>query len=221
MQNTSIRSCLEWCVNELYRRRPSAELILKLDFGSLNSLYMEHLAICAQLWQNWRRQDLSPSNSKAISWADQAEVTMGVSPTELLATISVMILNIAHIEIFLGQLPKREPLLSRALTGAESLLKCQDWELANYFITAHCYLNTVTHVESTPGGYAHRQGSYHTPFGSLFRSQAYNYACDRGSKVDTFWKLCQQLQYGPFLHAGFIGISSGISSFRAVVARVE
>jgi hypothetical protein len=83
MRNGSVRCCLHWCISAL--ESVTGLGVPRMDLrGQLRSKRLANfLMIFGNLWRFWQLRKTHP---EVKVWADQAEQTMGISPSDLLGT---------------------------------------------------------------------------------------------------------------------------------------
>lgn len=144
--NTSVRSCLKWCLSELHSDLGTTGLWMNLQQRGIKRGREEVLALFCELWQRWRRKS-STDGSASTEWANQVEESMGISFAELLVITCLMMLNACPRTFSLGEafLPKvvfYQRVALQALQGANIISDMSDRELAHAFLKAYSTLNT-------------------------------------------------------------------------------
>jgi hypothetical protein len=97
MRNTSVRSCLQWCVEELSREYKISGPWMNLGQPGMVPRGLETvLGLFCDLWQRWQRSAAkSKSLTSSLQWTRYVEQSMGISPAELLSVTCLMMLNAA------------------------------------------------------------------------------------------------------------------------------
>lgn len=147
---SSIRSCLAWC--ELQLKQSSLDLEdsstwasslalwswPKFSFGSL-ARHCDALNLFFDLWKSWRRQcgstSCSPVEGRLLFWAEGTSDE--ISPSEILATASLMILDACQVHV-VDLFDDEQSVLQRALRGAGVLSQESDFDVARAFIKSYC-----------------------------------------------------------------------------------
>ncbi|KAF4626226.1 hypothetical protein G7Y89_g11937 [Cudoniella acicularis] len=160
LNNPCIRSCIRWCTKEIEgtasEPRPWKTLIKKCEqhrwaqgtgLQLLVTLRMTEnqillaliFALELYLWQRWQTLRSDPAEQDDLLWAHQAENLMGISASELLGTVSNLIICESHRE----KSKLNRGLLARARTGASRLSKLSDQKIGVNFL---CVFSKVAHL---------------------------------------------------------------------------
>jgi len=159
LNNPCIRSCIRWCTKEIEGTASEPRLwktlikkcgqnswALGTGFQTLMTLTMTdqqiHLALLfaldLYLWQRWQALRSDPAQQDDLLWAHQAEDLMGISASELLGTVTSLILY----ESYSKKSKFNRGLLARARIGTSRLSKLSDQKIGVKFLqsfsrTAH------------------------------------------------------------------------------------
>jgi hypothetical protein len=148
LQNPCLRSCMEWCTNELkrsttelrawksllpgWKQLPGSQYILRGSAKTINSNAIHHLkwiSLYCYLWKRWQILGSQFPIQHELLWAEQSEIRMGIPAAELLANICVLVLY--DVQTHYEDSPRR--LALPASICAIRLSRLPDEELANKF----------------------------------------------------------------------------------------
>lgn len=139
---TCLRACLQWCAEKLVEE-PSAQKILKdipCDLDETVDGYREDLEAFTNLWFKWLTGK-STGDESSSTWDRTAEAELGISATELLATITWIITG----ECIDGVATDAT---IHAYQAAERLASMDDSSLLNLFLNRFLCTNNL--VQTTP-----------------------------------------------------------------------
>jgi hypothetical protein len=145
MRNTSVRSCLQWCVEELRQDHRISGSWMNLRQQGIYRGLETVLGLFCNLWQRWQRSAAKLKSSAAsMQWTRHVEQVMGISPAELLSITCLMMLNacstledILHLNFVFDH-----NLGLRALLGGQKIAAVPDEDLAHAFLEAYSTLNS-------------------------------------------------------------------------------
>lgn len=159
MQNKSVRDCLEWCIWKLENFSPSGwHEPWTMSFPGANFIDLFY-----NLWPGWRQRMMHTFSPRDLSQAGQMEKDSGLSPTEFLAVICVMIMKehslippvvLASVG---GSLNMSNITWDADILRVKSLLRRSDWALANSFLKAYSDTNREYYSRDLLSGYKARR----------------------------------------------------------------
>lgn len=149
MVNPCIRSCLQWCHQNLRQLKhvpgPWMEVMSsekKFCRGRIATVHRMFLFTC--LWNTWPKDPEATSLTKeADAWMSQAHSRLGVSATELLMTACAQIVHESDSSQGSGDFRFVQELMFSLRRGAERLLEKPDDALAKYFLNAFVQYRTL------------------------------------------------------------------------------
>jgi hypothetical protein len=139
MRNPCLRSCLQWCIDEL-GRSPTLSDSWNLVRANRDTALVraEVTGIYCCLWERSQSQLKKQRDSESMIWADQAESLMGIPAAELLKTICSLVISASLSNSGRGE----RDLVRRAHTGAKVLSERPDDELGSIFLDRFSSLRT-------------------------------------------------------------------------------
>jgi hypothetical protein len=148
LQNPCLRSCMNWCTNELeqsttelrawksllpkWKQQPGLHFRLRGSAETVNENaihLLKWISLYCYLWQRWQMQRSQTHKPQELLWAEQAQERMGIPASEVLATLSTLI--IYDVQYDYNDSPRR--LALPACLCAKRLSTLPDRELANKF----------------------------------------------------------------------------------------
>jgi hypothetical protein len=142
MRNPCLRSCLEWCREQLkdISKMPGLWKELKKDHTSLR--WAQRLALFDNLWHSWQTgSDLAISASSEV-WKGEAARLMGISPTELLLTTCGIINEASTLTLSNDELER----ITDLRTAADALMEHSDEDLAILFLETYTSGNRIRNL---------------------------------------------------------------------------
>ncbi|KAN0092324.1 hypothetical protein V8E51_018171 [Hyaloscypha variabilis] len=147
LNNPCVRSCIRWCTKEIEgaaseprpwktlvkkceQHRPGLQQLLTPRTTEKRFFRLLLFALELYLWQRWQTLRSDPAEQDDLLWAHQAENLMGISASELLATVSCLIIrksDYVKSKISRG-------LLAQARIGANRLSKLSDQDIGVDFL---------------------------------------------------------------------------------------
>jgi hypothetical protein len=167
LQNPCLRSCMEWCTKELeqcsselrawksllpkWKEQPGFQFRLKGSARTVNSnaiRLLKWISLYCYLWQRWQLLRSQSFNQSELLWAEQAEERMGIPASEILATISTLILY--DVQYDYNDSPRQ--LALPALICAKRLSGLSDRELANKFFESLSWKSDIEMFSESENG---------------------------------------------------------------------
>jgi hypothetical protein len=137
MTNPCLKSCLQWCIEELERVPTFSQSWNLVKSNRDNLVRAEVIGIYCCLWERWQSYK-GPENSDSLLWAEQAESLMGISAAELLKTLCSLMISVSPHSTRRSE----RNLVRRALFGAINLSLQPDIQLGCIFLDRFSSLRT-------------------------------------------------------------------------------